>query len=462
MQDHHITSHSGAAFSASDACRLPCRATLQHRTEPSDHHDQATGKGAGLRRARSAMAVPRNSGGQWPGQGGNGAVDRELQVSRHRPRPGPGSGENDADPVVKSWSLGAPLKRTRSNKPCVPGPSTTITTNTNTTAALTSRPLPPLPPLPLGQRDLNTLNSTGPRLLTRAGTNDVARDTCKLLPRPSAGPPIDLFADCSPAWKPSSVAPAVLPASATVPSSTTATPAATPSTTAALLPASLAGGTGGSSTGDLDPPPPTPPPKSEREKGRRTKLNQNRQAGLWAVGVGVGAAPNQTETATGTRRASPAEHRKGDTGREQRPKLQLSVPPTPEAILSTPSTAPVPAPVSSPAAPADSFSSSPKTRSPMLDRLKKLAKKHRQKGTPADLSRCSLSSDNTTSSSPPLALAPEKSTTTLLSMDRPVLEPGGRGQKDAPKGASNGIDRVSVSPILSFGTAAWCDKRARC
>lgn len=415
------------------------------------------------------MADPRNSSGQ----GGNGAVARgELQVSRHRrprPEPGSGSGENDADPVLKSWSLGAPLKRTRSNKPCVPGPPTTTAISTNTTAAaLTSRPLPPLPPLPLGQRDLNTLSSAGPRLLTRAGTNDVARGTCKLLPRPSAGPPIDLFADCSPAWKSatstSAVAPA-LPASATVPSSA-ATPAAISSTTAALLPASLAGGTGrGSSTGDLDPPPPTPPPKSDCEKGRRTKLNQDRQAGLWAVGVGVGvqAAPNETETATatGTRRAPPAEHRKGDTGREQRPKLQLSVPPTPEAVLSTPSTAPVPAPVSSPAAPADSFSSSPKTRSPMLDRLKNLAKKHRQKGLPADLSRCSLSSSDNTTSSPPLALAPEKSTTTL-SMDRPVLEPGGRGQKDAPKGASNGIDRVSVSPILSFGTDAWCDKRACC
>lgn len=421
------------------------------------------------------MAVPRNSG-QGPGQGGSGAVARgELQVSRHRPRPGPGSGEseNDADQVLnKSWSLGAPLKRTRSNKPCVPGPPTTITTNT-TVAALTSRPLPPLPPLPLGQRDLNTLNSTGLRLLTRAGTNDVAHDTCKLLPRPSAGSPIDLFADCSPAWKSatsSSAAAPALPASATVPSSA-ATPAATSRTTAELLPASLAGGTGrGSSTGDLDPPPPTPPPKSDRElraKGRRTKLNQNRQAGLWAVGadVGVGAAPKETETATGTRRAPPAEHRKGDTGREQRPKLQLSVPPTPEAILSTPSTAPVPAPVSSPAAPADSFSSSPKTRSPMLDRLKNLAKKHRQKGTPADLlvSRCSLSSSDNTTSSPPLAMAPEKSTTTL-SMDRPVLEPGGRGQKDAPKGASNGIDRVSACPVPPFGTAAaaWCDKRARC
>ncbi|KAK0754508.1 hypothetical protein B0T18DRAFT_386372 [Schizothecium vesticola] len=352
------------------------------------------------------MAVPRNSG-QGSGQAGNGAVDRELQVSRHRPRPRPGTGEKDADPVVKSWSLGAPLTKTRANKPCVPVPPTTNTT-TAAAASLTSRPLPPLPPLPLGQRDLKTLNSVGPRPSTRAGPNDVGRDNCKLLPRPSAGPPIDLFADCSPAWK-SATSSSALPASATVPSD-----------------------------------------RELRAKGRRTKLNQNRQAGLWAVGVGVEVARNETETETETetRRTPPAEHRKGDTGREQRPRLQLSVSPTPEAVLSTPSTAPVPAPVSSPAAPADSFSSSPKTRSPMLDRLKNLAKKHRQKGTPADLlSRCSLSSDNTTS--PPLALAPEKSTTTL-SMDRPVLEPGGRGQKDAPKGASNGIDRTI--PIQCRGT----------
>ena len=411
------------------------------------------------------MAAPRNSG-QGSDQGGNGAVDRERQVSRHRPRPRPGTGEKDADPVVKSWSLGAPLTKTRANKPCVLVPPTTITTNTTTVAALTSRPLPPLPPLPLGQRDLNTLNSTAPRLLTRAGPSDVERDTCKFLPRPSAGPPIDLFADCSPAWK-SATSSLVLPASATVLSSA-ATPAATSSTTAGLLPAPLAGGTGGSnSASGLGLPSPAPPPKSDRElraKGRRTKLNQNRQAGLWTVGVGVGAARNETETETetGTRRAAPtpAEHSKGDTGREQRPKLQLSVPPTPEAVLSTPSTAPVPAPVSSPAAPADSFSSSPKTRSPMLDRLKNLAKKQRQKGTPADLlSRCSLSSENTTS--PPLALAPEKSTTTL-SMERPPIEPGGRGQKDAPKGASNGIDRVSTCSVLCFGAAAWWDKRARC
>jgi len=115
----------------------------------------------------------------------------------------------------------------------------------------------------------------------------------------------------------------------------------------------------------------------------------------------------------------------------QRLDLQLSGRPLP----------PLPSPSSSP---------SQKTRSPVLEKISRFAK--------GRLGRdAALSAPSTTSlSSPAPSISPTSSTGTSLDlrslsrpepaqMSRNCIEAGGRGQTDAPRGASNGVDRVSVA-----------------
>lgn len=284
-------------------------------------------------------------------------------------------------------SSGAPLRGTRPRAPLVAG----NTANHKTCIALSRAPLP------LVQRHQSSLKARPlPCRSTRHAPN-VDLDRSWTLHYPAAAAP-----SCRPGRSPASDARPEDPNPVSVSSHC---PSATPIADAQATPATIEPEDGVPETSEPD-------------------ENERAQAAQWAARV--------AELEAEIEQIRAEQQRAKDQARRDRLQLQLSAP-----------LPPLPTPPSS-----VKSNGSPKSRSPVLDKLSFLAKARR-----ARAARYSPPSTASLTSTPSSSIFPTSSlgaslyyrSSTQEPMSRNFIEAGGRGQTDAPRGASNGTERVSSS-----------------
>jgi len=274
-----------------------------------------------------------------------------------------------------TWSLGAPLKRTRPRAQLV----ASNTANHKSCIALSRAPLP------LAQRHVSSLIARPlPCRSARYAPNDDVDHSWTLHP-------------------PAATAPSSRPGRSPTSDAHPGDPDPVPSPPHCLSATPIA---------DVQAAPATINPEDGTSEIAETDENEQAQAAHWAARV--------AELEAEIKHIRAEQRRARDQARRDRLQLQLSA-----------SLPPLPTPPSSVRS-----NSSPKSRSPVLDKLSFLAKARR-----ARVARCS--SISPTSS---LGASLYCQSSTQEPMSRNFIEAGGRGQTDAPRGASNGTERVSGRP----------------